>query len=224
MADLISVDILDSAEPGGPTPAGILTIDVFVDIDATDAWTASGIRAIAQNGATIRYAAPGEIINPLLGGSIDRNVVALSKPLARDSAARFLTCGAAAGGSFNPNTVTPIATALELNVVHFASPPVSSTTPSADGFIARISLDVGALALPNSAFAIFTPGSQPAGSIPVLVSTANGGLGTVFATFDVPTIRGINWGVYAVVPAPGSLAVLGLAGVVAARRRRIRNR
>jgi hypothetical protein len=219
-ADLVTVDILSGAEPGAPTPAGILSIDVFVDIDATDTWTAAGIRAVASNGALIRYAGQNVIINPGLTGNPDRNVVALSKPQDRDSVVRFFGGGAADAGSYIPGAGPSISTPAELNVVFFASPPATPSSPSVDGYIARIGLDVSVLGAPNSAFAIFTPGSQPAGAIPVLVSAGSGNqLGTVFATFDAPAVRGINWGVY-LVPAPGTVGVLGVAGIVAMRRRR----
>src|SRR6185503_12640554 len=52
----ISVDLLDPGDEGFVgIPAYRRCVDVFVDIDPTDVWTASGIRVTAHQGASLFY-------------------------------------------------------------------------------------------------------------------------------------------------------------------------
>src|SRR5204862_7759401 len=70
---------------------------------------------------------------------------------------------------------------------------------------------------PNSAYHAYRVGAQPAGVTAVFVS--DGGLygpGTANATFDEPSIEGLNWGIY--VPEPATLALLSVAAIVFRRR------
>lgn len=224
----VSVDYLDAAETSGAIPANLRIVDVFVDIATTDVWTAGGIRALTQSGATLAYwdsdantpgSQPG-LFNP---GVANKFMTSLSKPRPRDGNARFANAAAAAAGAYNPPGPAAITTPGELNVAYFASPPETSTSPSVDGYVARIAVDVSGVAGAPANGTDWIAGEIPAGtpeSRIVLRSQPPAGSnspGTVLATFDVPTIAGISWGLY-FIPEPASLALLAL-GALAIRRR-----
>src|SRR5262245_41463657 len=92
-----SLDILDGADAGAPTPAGVIVIDGFVDVNnaAGSAWTASGIRCVTSNGATLIYADADlntPSVEPFLintGSASNRNVTMISRPRGRNAAGRF---------------------------------------------------------------------------------------------------------------------------------------
>src|SRR5262245_47082562 len=80
-------------------PPGVITVDVYADIADTDAWVATGIRALAWEGATLRYGGqddPGTsyhdgITAPYGDGPVtDMHVTCFSRPrINRDSPNRF---------------------------------------------------------------------------------------------------------------------------------------
>jgi len=194
----VSVDRLDGAEPGTPVPANLVIVDVFVDVATTDVWTASGMRGLALNGATLVYAGAGGPASMLNPGLNNRFVTCLSKPRLRDADARFNNAGAAIGGRYDPTGPTATATSTEVNVVWFASPPENSGSPSFDGYIARIALNTSNVAI-DPATIVVAP-TPPAGTIALFESRPSSGnnpTGTVAATFDFPQVTGLNWGVYA---------------------------
>jgi hypothetical protein len=192
----VSVDRLDGAEPGTPVPANLVVVDVFVDVATTDVWTASGIRGLTFNGATLVYAGgTTPLINP---GLANRFVTCLSKPRTRNADARFNNAGAATAGRYDPTGPTPVSTSTEVNATWFASPPENSGSPTFDGYIARVVIDISTAGVDPSTIVVAT--TQPAGTVPLFRSEPSSGSqprGTVAATFDVPAVTGLNWGVYA---------------------------
>ncbi|MBK8975696.1 MAG: hypothetical protein IPM29_07205 [Planctomycetes bacterium] len=194
----LSVDRLDGGDPGAPAPANLVVVDVFADVAATDTWTAAGLRATTANGAVLRYGAGSALVNP---GLADRFVTSVSRPLARDADARFNGALAAIAGRYDPTGPTATASAGEVNVAWFSSPPATSTSPSVDGYIARVVIDISRVVGIDPATIVVAPGLPPAGTVPLLVSQpASAGstvAGTVAATYDVPTVTGIDWCVYA---------------------------
>jgi hypothetical protein len=94
-----TVDLLDPTDGTAfnSMPSNLRAVDIFFDVASTDVWTAGGIRAVTENGATLAYfdndpntggTQPG-LFNP--GSSIDTKFfTSLSKPRARDAAARSL--------------------------------------------------------------------------------------------------------------------------------------
>ncbi|MBI5864965.1 MAG: PEP-CTERM sorting domain-containing protein [Planctomycetes bacterium] len=224
----IAVDLLDAGETTGTIPANFVIADVFVDIATTDVWTAGGVRALTLNGATLNYFdedpnTPGVQPGLFNGGTANKFYTSLSKPRARDGAARFTNAAAAAAGAYNPTGPNAIKLPGELNVAYFASPPESSTSPSADGYVARLSVNIAGVSVPAGAtWGAGVLGTEPAGSTFVLRSEPPvGGTqtpGTVLATFDVPQIAGVSWGIW-FVPEPTSLVLLALGGLAAFRRR-----
>lgn len=225
----VTVDLLDAGETSGTIPANLRIVDVFVDIATTDVWTAGGIRALTQSGAALQYwdsdantagVQPG-LFNP---GAANKFNTLLSKPRARDAAGRFTNAAAAAAGGYNPPAPTATATAGELNVAYFASPPETSTSPSVDGYVARIAVDISGVAGAPAGNTDWRVGEIPAGTPESRIvlrsqppSAGSQSPGTVLATFDVPAIAGISWGMY-FIPEPSSLALLAL-GALAIRRR-----
>ena len=93
-----TVDLLTPEESPDPIPPNTRIVDIFFDAAATDVWTAAGIRAVAENGATILYfdSDPNRVgLQPGLfnGGTANKFTTMLSKPRARDGAARFNNAG-----------------------------------------------------------------------------------------------------------------------------------
>jgi hypothetical protein len=165
------------------------------------------------------YGADNALVNPSLPDPeepplpIDPFVTCVSKPLSRDASGRFLNSGAAVAGGYNPTVATATATESEVNVAWFASPPATTNSPSVDGYIARLAIDIsGAVGIDPETITV-SPGLPPSGTVVLLVSEPCSGFGcssapagTAAATFDVPIISGINWSVYAF-PAAGDPTV-----------------
>lgn len=227
-----TLDILDGADPGAGTPAGVIVVDGSVDVNniAGSAWTASGIRCITSNGATLRYQmvdADGDLNTPGMapnllntGSANDRYVTSISRPRGRNAAARFDNCAAATAGDYDPTGPNPpTATATELNAAYFASPPMNSTDVGVDGYVLRLAFDAPGFSAANT---ILGGPTAPAGYGILLASIVgfddgNIAPGWVNSTFNVAAPTGQNaylWGV----PEPTSLALLAL-GALAFRRR-----
>jgi hypothetical protein len=218
----VSVDLLDPSETSGEIPAHLRIVDVFVDIATTDVWTACGINVRSQNGGALVYADVDSNQNGYQPGLFNLGVegkffTSLSRPRGRDAESRFTNAGAAAAGSYPTQPPSPTMTPSELGVAFFRNPPATSTTPSVDGYIARVAVDVSAIpgAPAGNDFWAVGP-SAPPGAPVVLISDPLGpALGTVIATFDVPAISGFNWQLW-FVPEPGSIGLL-IFGALAMR-------
>jgi hypothetical protein len=224
---VVSVDLLTPAETTGTIPANIRIVDLFVDVATTDVWTGAGIRALTENGAVLSYFdadtnTPGTQPGLFNGGTANRFSTMLSKPRGRNVNARFTNAGAAATGSYDPAGPAPVTTASELNVAYGANPPETFDSPSVDGYIARIAVDITGVpeipGFPMDDYTNWAAGpidTMPAGSTVVLRSVPfqSGPTGTAIATFDAPLLTGLNWVLYIVVPEPTSLVILALGGL-----------
>lgn len=224
------VDLLNPSETSGTIPADTRAVDVFFDFVFGDEWTACGMRAIAEHGATLNYfdSDPNTAgIQPGLfnGGTANKFMTVLSKPRSRDMNARFTNGGAAAAGGYDPPGATPVTTATELNVLYFASPPETGG-PYVDGYIARVSVDIsGVQEFPGFPKAEYINwGAGPLENIPVgaLTVLRSGPIhqpsGTATATFDVPALNFTSWAMW-YIPEPTTLALLAFGGLAAVRRR-----
>jgi hypothetical protein len=224
---VVSVDLLEPWETTGTIPANTRIVDIYVDIASTDSWTTTGIRALTENGATINYwdsdpTTPG--IQPGLynGGAANKFLTSLSRPRPRDGGGRFNNAGVEVAGAYDPPESTPTTTPNELNVEYFASPPETADSPSVDGYIARISVDISATGLPdnyNGGWQVSRVGDIFPGASVVLRSLPiNAAVGTMSTTFDAPDPTGLNWALWWI-PEPSSAALLVLGGLVIVRRR-----
>jgi hypothetical protein len=230
MGQIVSAtfDILDGADPGAPTPFGVVVIDGFVDVNnvAGGAWTASGIRCVTSNGATLIYAdgdenAPG--IQPNLvntGSSNNRFVTMISRPRGRNAAARFDNGGAATAGDYDPPGPNPSVTdPTEFNSAFFASPPMGAGDVGADGYVVRIALSAPGFSRSGMILGGPTPPFPNAYLLAMIAGVDDGSPapGWVNSTFNSPTPTGgstcLWW-----IPEPSSLTLLGL-GLLAFRRR-----
>ena len=113
-----SIDLLDPSDGAAFTgmSANLRAVDIFFNVEPTDVWTAAGIRALTENGASLVYFdgdanAPG--IQPGLfnGGTANKFTTMLSKPRNRDAAGRFTNAGAAPAGAYDPAAGVPVTTA-----------------------------------------------------------------------------------------------------------------
>jgi hypothetical protein len=192
-------------EAGIPKPENVVIVDVLVDVGADDTWTAAGIHGMALNGAQLIYGsftdADDNLISPALvsPGSDDRYKTVLSTPRDVAASSRFNAGAVAIAGRYCPSGPIATNTAQELNLSFFASPPATSTSPSVDGGIVRIALDISGVAAPHNldTAAIFVGiGAPPADVTPLFVSACAftpGGPGTLTASFDHPQAVGIDW-------------------------------
>src|SRR5262245_844665 len=143
-----TVDILSPGDEGYEgIPPNLLVLDIFVDVAETDVWTAAGTAMLSYHGARFVYfdwdantpgTQPG-LINPGLDNGY---TTAFSKPRARDADERFENAGAAIAGAYSNAGASPTMLPHFLDGTYFAYPPETSTSPSVDGYIARIALDL----------------------------------------------------------------------------------
>lgn len=205
--DWVSIDILTAAD-GETPPDGSVVLDLMAEVLETDAWTATGMRLFARNGAQIVYAhdpntAAAMLINP---GLENRFVTCLSRPRPRQGNGRFGNAGADVVGEYCPaGPNPPTATATELNVAWYSVPPPNPASPSEDGAIARV-----VITPPPGGFCqgadccdagVYPIDEVPGSYVIYLESRCLFGddPGTVYATFDNPALRGSSW-VFAVNP------------------------
>lgn len=226
----MSLDILDSGDPGGPAPAGLVVVDVAVDVSNTDWFVAGAIYAETANGAQFVYASGAPPFRP--PGLAEPFVSFGSAAYGRDSAARFAPAGTIAeqsialAGSYIAGG-SAIFLPTYIDVGFFSSPVASPSEPQAprgrDGYVMRIALDVSGVAIPGADnpedYRIFAPGSVPNGYEPVLISDpeVTTDAGTIVGSLSHPSPVGQNWGLY--VPEPGTLVLFLAVGVVVCRRR-----
>jgi hypothetical protein len=169
---VVSVDLLDPSDGSvfSGVPANIRILDVLVDVADTDVWSATGMRVLTENGATLAYfdsdpETPGTQPGLVNGGTASRFLTSLSQPRGRNVNGRFTNAGAVATGAFDPAGPAPVTTANELNVAYSADPPPTDGSPAVDGYIARIAIDISGVSGPNiHDYALW--GAGPTASIP----------------------------------------------------------
>lgn len=227
-----------SIDPASVNGDGVISADVFASVSAGDTWTSGGVRGTTSNGASLRYAVDPNtsatlLTNPGNAGT-NPHVTFFNKPRAGDTAGgpdtgaplartangRYNAGRAAAAGRYSPtgDVNQIVASASEVNVAFFASPPESASSPTVSNYIFRVAMNIPA---PYSdADVVIWTGSAPSSHPVVLFSSSTdvGAAGTVSASFDNPAVLGINWGM-SVVPEPASLALLSLGALALIRRR-----
>lgn len=226
-----TIDILDGADPGAPTPPAVVVIDGFVDVQniAGSAWTASGIRVVTSNGASLIYAdgddnTPGtqaQLVNP--GSTNNRHVTMISRPRGRNAPGRFDNGAAATAGEYEPGGPNPATTdPTELNAAFFASPPMGAGDVGVDGYVVRIAISAPGFN-PNIPGTLILAGATPPPGYGILLASISGPddgssiPGWVNSTFNSPTPTGGSIFLWADIPEPGSFALV-ILGVLLSRR------
>jgi len=225
----MSIDVLDGNDPGAPSPAGMVVVDVGVDVSSNDWFVSAGIVGRTFNGATLQYGLfPDPPIPSFLPPGLDNRFVSFgSAAYGRNDPPRFAPAGTVAEQTIGIVGDQPYPTFLpdELGAGYVAIPPFAPGNPDApvgrDGYIARVALDITGVGLPGASevanYRIFTPGQEPGGYSPVFISEPLQGLnfGTIVFGNNFPDEIGQNWGIY--VPEPSSAALLSLAALVLVR-------
>lgn len=223
----MSIDILDASDPGGPAPAGMVIVDVGVDVSADDYLFSAGIYGETHNGASILYGESQDPNNPghsvLPPGVNNRFVTFGSAAFGRDDPPRFAPAGTIAKQTISPTSYFlpgPLA-ALYPNWIDFgfwAYPIVPPGDPSAprgrDGFVFRLALDVNSVSIPGAGdpanYRICELGMEPSGYDPVFTS----GMGhpSMHGTGVWSNLQGEqvgqDWGLYVPEPTSGALLLL----------------
>jgi hypothetical protein len=174
LADLrATVDLLDPSDGGPQPPAGVLVIDVLVDVDAGDAWLLGAVAASTVGGSTIIYG-DADPNNPLVNpGATNPFVTCVSVPLPRFGPGRFNACRAAVIGSPCPLRHEPFIESTRVGANWYDEVLIGCIDrPTENGAILRIAVaiepsltcagDVGCC------FAIYPDGEVPDEAIPVL--------------------------------------------------------
>ncbi len=196
-----SFDLLDAADPGGPTPTGVIVIDGFATISAGDTWTASGIRCDTGTDVTLIYADEDSTIDGVqpfvinTGSGENRFVTVLSVPRDRNANNRFNNGAVDIAGRYSPIGPTAEITPTLLNLAYFASPPATINSPTVSGNTLRIALSAPGV---TSDDVIVITGTTAPSDHPVVLATISGASGSsdvgwANATFDNPGIVGDNW-------------------------------
>ncbi|GMU83493.1 MAG: hypothetical protein AMXMBFR47_33630 [Planctomycetota bacterium] len=221
-ADLaVSVDIYEYIGEV-PPPPGLLAIDMFVDPAPDDVWTVGGLYGRVTPwgqaaGVGIRYAPhddpntpfPEHLLNP---GRSNRYTTFVTKPRNRDASRRFDDAGAAIAGGY-VHAAQATANRHEIDVAWFADPPEGPDSPSVDGFVARITIDARSLFDGDPNF-FFELGSPQSATGPIIFESVLPGsaFGTVSASYDNPTLTGLDWAVW-YIPEPAPIAIFLIAAV-----------
>ncbi|GMU80824.1 MAG: hypothetical protein AMXMBFR47_06950 [Planctomycetota bacterium] len=211
----LSVDLVDPTDNITQPPPGVIAVDVLIDVDREDLWTAGGLRGVVTPegqalGVTIRYAGTDDpntpiddrLFNP---GAANRFSTFVTQPRNRDATGRYTNGNAGYAGRYSPPGPTAVSTSNEVNIAWFR-PNNEPPRLGVDGAVTRISLDVGAI-IGEDPDSVFFAGSQSEATGPIifLSATDTGTPGTVSASFAHPQLVGLDWAIW-YVPEPGMLA------------------
>src|SRR5688572_16327969 len=196
----VSVDVLDPSDGGAQPPAGVIVVDVFVDVSADDNWTAGGFRGRTTGNVRILYASDPNNGMPMLSspGAQNRFVTFCSQARARDANGRFNNSGANTAGRYCPAGLTATAGPGEINVAWYRVPP-GPTADGVDGYVFRLALGVEVACTTFGDPQIFPIGQAPFNFFPLFESRCadfQSEEGTVATTWDVPALTGLDWGLY----------------------------
>ncbi len=190
----VTADVLDAGDGGPQPPAGIVIIDVQIDVSADDYWTAAGLRGRTFNGARIRYAFDANdqivLVNP---GLDDRFVTFASQPRPRHGDGRFINGGASPAGAYCPTGSSPLTAGSELNVAWFRIPPTG--TDGVDGAIFRLALELPAYCTLGDDYTLVPGVQNPPGRFPLFQADCQFGGEPALATSsaDFPTPAGFDF-------------------------------
>lgn len=217
LADLtLSVDILDAGDPGGPAPTGLLIIDVHLETTADDGFRLAAVRGDTSHGATFVYAPTADPNAPRFvpPGTEHRFSTFGSVPYPRDGVQRYAPAGTLeeptilTSTQYYPGHPRPQFDPTVLSVVYYPRP--SGIQYGQDGYILRIALDIEEVDIPGGNdpenYRIFAPGHEPAGFVPIMISTTPpewpGGT-FVAGNEQILSTVSLDWGVY--VPEPSTI-------------------
>jgi hypothetical protein len=203
---LISIDILDANDPGGPAPSSLVVVDLAIDVRSDLSFGGVDVRAGAGNGATLVYSSVqwDEVFFP--PGSGNPFVTFGSAPYPRDAIVRFSPAGTPEEPSirrFGATHPIPVFAPTILDVAYIPDPYSPPDLLDRDGYFLRVALNITGVQIEGGQdaanYRIFTLGDEPPGFLPVFV-------GRTIAGFDPAGSAGMDWGVY--VPEPGTAGVM----------------
>jgi hypothetical protein len=173
-ADLrATVDLLDPSDGGPQPPAGVLVLDILVDVDPGDTWLVSAVSASAVGGNTMLFGDVDPnypVVNP---GASNPFVTCVSAPLPRFGSARFEVSRAAISASECPIRHEPFIGPTRLGVSWFDGVHIGCIDRQTEnGAIARIAIGLEPSLLCSGdvscCFAVYVDGEVPDGAVPVL--------------------------------------------------------
>jgi hypothetical protein len=225
-----SVDLVDPSDGLEMPPAGVVCVDVMVDLTTPgDEWTAGAMITTTSNGATFRYRQGvnglPNLRNPNAGNPAGNRTIfatSIGHPVERsDTVGRFSLADVGIAGGYSPPYPTPPPTPTSLDVAWFRTP---EGRVDIDGAVARVAINLPAGVTDDQL--LLTPGTvtPPASHPVVLVSSIGdpepGGHdpGTANASVMFPEISGIDW-VLSAVPEPGAITMMLVAAAWVVRRR-----
>lgn len=216
-AETILIDLVDPSDPVLQPPPGIVVVDVAADTAANDEWVAAGLRGQTAAGVRLVYAEGGDPNDPFAiytRPGVDQRFVTffsnVYRESNRDTRIRYEGtnwCDATLAGQYCTFAQVPgVFEDDEVDVAWFAhygnQPPACWDAPPSPTFIwiMRIALDVSAISsLIDSEFVACRQVDAPDGFVPVFQSGCDlelSALGFVYATWNIPVLRGFDWGVY----------------------------
>lgn len=189
------------------------TVDVLVNLNSSDDWTAGGLVGTTQAGSSWYYFEPNLAPGPQGSSAAPgKFATAVTLPKSQFATGRFTSLSNfAMAGSYKPASPTAVANANEVNVAWLETPP-QTTTLDTNGAIVRLTL-LHTLTADQTGVYFDSVQRNPNDVLLASIEVASGSVETTGLAI-------VNYSAYAtVIPEPASLALLALGGLMGLRRR-----